>query len=140
MQPVNLAQHLAATRRLDIAAMTDDDEAMDAMRPLMECGPCTVGLANFLGQTPWEWHPDDEFLHVLDGTVAVDVLPPAGPVRTCTIGAGELFVVPARCWHRQHAATGTRLLFITSRDGNQVSHAADPRSAAEPAGDGRVPR
>jgi hypothetical protein len=41
-----------------------------------------------------------------------------------------MLTVPATCLHRQHASTGARLLFITSREGNAVSDDADPRQAA----------
>ncbi len=127
MQPIDVLARLNQTRCLDIARMADDSEAMDAMSMLGEFNQCFVGLANFVGQTPWEWHPDDELLFLLEGQVAVDILPTAGPVQTRELGRGEMFTVPARCWHRQRATDGVRLMFITSREGNQVSTAAEPR-------------
>ena len=56
------------------------------------------------GQTPWEWHPDDELLLVLDGDVSVEVLPPEGPAHQLNLASGQLCTVPAHHWHRQHAS------------------------------------
>jgi mannose-6-phosphate isomerase-like protein (cupin superfamily) len=130
MQPIDIHARLRETRRLDIASMTADTEAIDAMALLGNFDRFFIGLANFVGQTPWEWHPEDELLLLLEGRVDVEVLPASGDVQRCTLGVGEILTVPATCWHRQHATTGARLLFITSREGNAVSDDADPRQAA----------
>jgi mannose-6-phosphate isomerase-like protein (cupin superfamily) len=82
---------------------------------------CTCGVANFIGQPPWERHDQgDELLHVLDGECRLTVRE-GDSESTRTIRLGELALVPRGCWHRNYAPTGVTMMFITPRDGNQHS-------------------
>lgn len=128
MNTFNLATQLAATRHLAINETTTGDDAGNAMNMLTTFNQCHIGLTSFSGQTPWEWHPDDEMLLVLDGEVSLEVLPIDGPAHQINITAGQLCTVPARHWHRQHARERARLLFLTSQEGNDASELADPRN------------
>jgi quercetin dioxygenase-like cupin family protein len=111
---------------LTITTETTEREAMAAHRMLGSFNQCTMGLVRFEGETPWEWHPDDELLHVLDGDGQLTLLHDAGPAHL-TLEAGSLFVVPRRTWHRQHCQRPMTLLFLTPVDGSRQSMAEDPR-------------
>lgn len=129
MKAITLRQALASVPLLEASADTPDAEAIDAMRALHDFNGCVVGLTRFRGETPWERHPDDELLQVLEGSVEVEVLPHEGAPVRAALHTGDAFVVPRELWHRQRSAGGVALLFITSRDGNDVSAVDDPRSA-----------
>lgn len=111
---------------LDITASTTEQEAMAAHRMLGRCGQHTLGLVRFSGQTPWERHPEDELLHVLEGEVDVTLLTDDGPAHV-TLRAGSLFVVPHGHWHRQLPRPVVTLLFGTVAEGSSHSDADDPR-------------
>jgi mannose-6-phosphate isomerase-like protein (cupin superfamily) len=95
------------------------------MRVLTTFNQCAVGMVNFSGQTPWERHPDDELLHILEGEVEVTILTPE-KVNKITLQTGSVFVVPRGLWHKQFAPKDVKLLFITSQEGNSESTAENP--------------
>ena len=132
MQPKNVRAMLQNTHSLQATPDTATEQAAAAMNILADFNLAMVGLANFSGMTPWEWHPEDELLLVFEGRVSVEILPPEGASRTHELGPDDVIVVPARHWHRQHAHVGTRLLFVTSREGNAESRAVDPRADRGP--------
>jgi quercetin dioxygenase-like cupin family protein len=112
---------------LDISPGTTEAEAMAAHRMLGVFGKHTIGLVRFSGRTPWERHPDDELLHVLDGEVELTLLTGGAPTRV-VLSAGSMFVVPSGVWHRSLPRPLVALLFVTSSEGNQHSLADDPRA------------
>lgn len=94
---------------------------------LAEFNDCMVGLVSFSGDTPWERHPDDELLYILEGEVDVDILLDDGGKESLSLRAGGMCIVPRNLWHKQHAPAGTKLRFVTSAQGNEESTADDPR-------------
>ena len=64
-----------------------------------------VWVGKFSGRSPWERHPADELLHVLEGEVEITLHTPGGPVVE-DMRAGEIAVVPANVWHRQFSEEG----------------------------------
>ncbi len=95
------------------------------MRVLETFNQCALGVIRFAGVTPWERHPDDEFLYVLEGEVELTIL--ADGRRRCeTLSAGCAGVVPAGAWHRQSAPAGVALAYVTSREGTEHSDAVTP--------------
>jgi quercetin dioxygenase-like cupin family protein len=126
MPPHDLRTLAAALPTLTITPDTTSQQAMDAHRMLGSFNDCTVGLVRFERRTPWEWHREDELLHVLEGEVELTLLGAVGPVRHTLVG-GSLFVVPRETWHRQDAHVPTTLLFATPAEGNRHSGADDPR-------------
>lgn len=113
---------------LDITESTIEHEGMAAHRMLGRCGRHTLGLVRFAGQTPWERHPEDELLHVLEGEVELTLLADDGPVHR-TLRAGSVFVVPREHWHRQLPRPVVTLFFGTVVEGTTHSDADDPRRA-----------
>jgi mannose-6-phosphate isomerase-like protein (cupin superfamily) len=109
--------------RVDLA--TVDKEPASAIGPFDFHG-CTCGVASFVGQPPWELHRDgDELIHVLAGETELTLISD-GAEESRLLHAGDVVVVPRGCWHRNHAATGVTILFMTPRDGGEHSW-EDPR-------------
>lgn len=127
METHDLHAALRTLGALRIGEATTEAEAAASMRMLTSCNRCAIGLVRFSGQTPWERHLDDEFLHVLEGEVELTLLPASGAPLHSTLRAGSVCVVPKGRWHRQHAAATTALMFATSEEGNEASDAEDPR-------------
>jgi mannose-6-phosphate isomerase-like protein (cupin superfamily) len=125
MSVIDLKSVLTSINKLEISAQTTEVDASSAMKILDDFNQCMVGIVHFSGLTPWERHPDDEFIQVLDGEVEVTILE-AGATRIVSLNAGSVFVVPQNLWHKQHSVTGVKLLFITSTTGNETSVATEP--------------
>jgi quercetin dioxygenase-like cupin family protein len=83
------------------------------------------GMVNFIGETPWELHPDDEYLQVIEGDVKVILFAPENQTEI-SLSIGDVFIVLKKVWHRQFSQHGVKLLFITSFEGNQHSTADNP--------------
>jgi quercetin dioxygenase-like cupin family protein len=66
-------------------------------------------LGKSAGTGHWETHPEDELLYVLDGAMDVDVVEKEG-IRTVTLGAGMMAIVPPDVWHRVRSADGATVL------------------------------
>ena len=127
MHPEPVPAALASLKELVIGPATTEEDAMASMRILRSLNGCMVGVSRFSGRTPWERHPDDELLYLLEGAVDVTVLEDGGGTAEATLRAGDVFVVPRNLWHRQDARESTALLFVTSEQGNATSDAEDPR-------------
>jgi quercetin dioxygenase-like cupin family protein len=126
MDAHDIAATLADLPELKVTASTTEADAMAAVRIVTSFNQCMVGTVRFSGLTPWERHPDDELLHVLQGEVEVTVLTESGAIHR-TLRAGSVFVVPRGLWHRQHPRPSVTLMFVTSQTGNEASRADDPR-------------
>jgi mannose-6-phosphate isomerase-like protein (cupin superfamily) len=127
MTTINLQSSLSNLSKLDISAQTTSEDANNSMKMLGEFNQCMMGLAYFSGRTPWEWHPDDELLQVLEGEVDVTILSDSG-TQEVKLPVGEIFMIPKGLWHRQNAPDGVKLMFITSQEGNRHSEAINPTS------------
>jgi quercetin dioxygenase-like cupin family protein len=121
---------IAELTELKVSATTAEEDAMAAMRQLATFNQCMVGVVRFSGLTPWERHPDDELLYVVEGAVEVTILDSKGVAAVSTVKAGSICIVPAGCWHRQNPKPSVALLFLTSREGNEASWAETPELAA----------
>src|SRR6266481_370934 len=58
------------------------------------------------GTSHWETHPEDELVHVLDGTKTLEIVCDDGPPKSFVLRAGMLAVVPQGAWHRFCSAEG----------------------------------
>ena len=114
---------VARMARVDLATV---DREPDSLVGPFDFHGCHCGVASFVGQPPWELHTSgDELLHVLAGETELTVLGEEGE-ETRRLTAGEVAIVPQGHWHRNRAATGVTLLFMTPRDGGAHSW-DDPR-------------
>ena len=129
MTAYDIKASVSGLAKLEVTATTTGDEAMAAIRQLTNFNQCMVGVVHFAGLTPWERHPDDEFLHVIDGAVEVTILDKRGVATVSTVTAGSICIVPAGCWHRQNPKPSVALLFLTSREGHEASWAETPQVA-----------
>jgi mannose-6-phosphate isomerase-like protein (cupin superfamily) len=58
------------------------------------------------GTSHWETHPEDELVHVLDGTKTLEIVCDDGPPKSFVLRAGMIAVVPQGAWHRFRSAEG----------------------------------
>jgi mannose-6-phosphate isomerase-like protein (cupin superfamily) len=126
MSVIDINSALKSLVKLEITSQITSNDASDAMKTIGDFNQCEIGLVCFAGWTHWERHPDDELLYVLDGEVDLKVMNADRSARKFTLSAGAMFVVSQNMWHRQHSETGVKLLFVTSKQGNEHS-AEDPR-------------
>lgn len=112
---------------LDLSNPTTEAEAIAALRILDQVEGLMTGVTHFSGLTPWECHPQDELLYVLDGSVEVTLWHETNP-ETSIVSAGAMCVVPKGVWHRQIATPAARLLFITGD--TEVSYDESPPQAS----------
>ena len=127
MKPFELAPIAASLRTLELSADTTGDDHDAAMRMLCDFDESMAGLIRFAGETPWERHPNDELLFVLAGEVDVTLLHEEGPPTSTSLAEQSLLVVPRGLWHRQRSDSGVTLLFVSAKEGDDVSWAEDPR-------------
>src|SRR5262245_4199325 len=62
-------------------------------------------LGKSAGTGHWETHPEDELVHVLDGTATLDILLQDGP-HSYALRAGMIAIVPPDAWHRFRSTEG----------------------------------
>ena len=110
---------------LDLSAGPTREEAMAASKALGSFARHEVMLAAFRGQPPWEWHPEDELLLVVEGEVVLTLLGASPETRILT--RGMLFLVPRATWHRSSSEEGVKIVAVTPREGNRSSLEATPR-------------
>jgi quercetin dioxygenase-like cupin family protein len=85
-------------------------------------------LSKSAGKSHWETHPQDELLHVLEGTMTADILVKDGP-RSFTAGAGMIIVVPKDSWHRVCSADGMNVFSATLPSDHIDLDVEDPRTS-----------
>lgn len=124
MRVINIAE-VEKLEQLDLAKKTNENDAEKSMLFLGTFNQCMYGMVNFIGKTPWELHPDDEYLQVIDGDVEIIFLEEENGT-TVSLSAGDTFVVPREVWHRQFSENGVKVMFITSSKENMHSTEDNP--------------
>ena len=74
-----------------------------------QLGPYRDGIliaGKSAGTSHWETHPEDELVHVLDGTKTLEIVCDDGPPKSFVLRAGMIAVVPQGAWHRFRSAEG----------------------------------
>ncbi|MBI1777378.1 MAG: cupin domain-containing protein [Proteobacteria bacterium] len=74
-----------------------------------QLGPYRDGIliaGKSAGTSHWETHPDDELVHVLDGTKTLEIVCDDGPPKSFVLRAGMIAVVPRGAWHRFQSSEG----------------------------------
>lgn len=123
MKPHDLYVLSATLPLLNVSEATTEEQAMSAVHRIAQLEGCTVGVTHFSGLTPWERHPQDELLFVLEGAVEVTVLD-KDEMLNSTVNAGSVFVIPKGLWHRQLPQPTVKLMFITGE--TEISHEEIP--------------
>jgi quercetin dioxygenase-like cupin family protein len=74
-----------------------------------QLGPYRDGIliaGKSAGTSHWETHPEDELVHVLEGSKTLEIVCDDGPPKSFVLRAGMMAVVPQGAWHRFHSAEG----------------------------------
>jgi mannose-6-phosphate isomerase-like protein (cupin superfamily) len=66
-------------------------------------GILLLGTSAGTGPGHWETHPEDELIHILEGTRTLEIVCDDGPPRSFELRAGTIAVVPKGAWHRFHS-------------------------------------
>ena len=98
MQAMNIEDALRVASVLRIGEGTTGADADAAFPKLADCNDSGVFVGRWSGKGPWERHPADELLHVLEGELDVTLLMKDGRADV-TVPAGSVFVVPKGVWH-----------------------------------------
>jgi mannose-6-phosphate isomerase-like protein (cupin superfamily) len=110
--------------------MTPQTTSADRKGSATNLGPYRDGIL-FLskwseGKTHWETHPEDELVHILNGTVTLDIIEEDRP-RSHMLGRGKMVIVPGRAWHRFHSAEGLTAMSATIPGEHIELDVDDPR-------------
>lgn len=117
MKILNLQTEATDLSVIDINKRTEA-VSTTGLKMLFPFGLHDVGLLRFKGSTPWEEHPNDEFLLVVEGKTTLTLRTSEGETSG-TASKGDVLVVPGKTWHRQDAPEAVTLMFITNHNGNR---------------------
>jgi quercetin dioxygenase-like cupin family protein len=96
-----------------------------------QLGPYRDGIliaGKSAGTSHWETHPEDELVHVLEGTKTLEIVCDDGPPKSFVLRAGMIAVVPQGAWHRFHSAEGGTTWSATLPGDHIELDVDDPRS------------
>ena len=81
------------------------------------------------GKDHWERHlTGDELIHILDGTVTLEIVCDDGPPKLFELRAGMIAVNPQGAWHRFQSSEGVTLMTATPFPGEMIElDVDDPR-------------
>lgn len=97
----------------------------DAFTKLADYRDGSLWVGHYAGNSEWERHPHDEFLHALEGSTTLFLLIDGEDVPH-PMKAGEVFVVPANIWHRFETPDGLKIMTITPQPSDhQLERPAD---------------
>jgi quercetin dioxygenase-like cupin family protein len=110
--------------------MTPQTTSADRKGSAANLGPYRNGIL-FLskwsgGKTHWETHPEDELVHILDGSVTLDIIEADRP-RSHVLSRGKMVVVPNGAWHRFRSADGLTAMSATVPGSHIELDVDDPR-------------
>jgi quercetin dioxygenase-like cupin family protein len=84
-------------------------------------------LGKSAGVSHWETHPEDELVHVLDGTKTLEIVCDDGPAQPFELRAGTIAIVPQGAWHRVLSAEGGTTFSATIPGDHIELDVDDPR-------------
>lgn len=117
MKISNILQESSDLSVVDIGKKTEA-VSMNGLKMLFPFGHLDVGLLRFRGATPWEEHPNEEFLLIIEGETTLTLRTEDGEISS-TARKGDVLVVPANTWHRQDVPDSVTVMFMTSHEGNR---------------------
>jgi quercetin dioxygenase-like cupin family protein len=79
------------------------------------------------GKTHWETHPEDELVHILDGSMTLDIIEDDRP-RSHALSRGKMVIVPHGTWHRFHSANDVTAMSATVPGEHIELDVDDPRA------------
>jgi len=81
------------------------------------------------GTSHWETHPEDELVHLLDGTKTLDIVCDDGPPKSFVLRGGMIAIVPPNVWHRFRSDEGGTSWSATNPGDHIELDTDDPRTA-----------
>ena len=85
-------------------------------------------LGKSAGTSHWETHPEDELVHVLDGSKTLEIVCDDGPTRSFALRPGTIAIVPQGAWHRVLSADGGTTFSATIPGDHIELDVDDPRT------------
>jgi mannose-6-phosphate isomerase-like protein (cupin superfamily) len=92
-------------------------------------GILLLGTSAGTGPGHWETHPEDELIHILDGTRTLEIVCDDGPPKSFELHAGMIAVIPQGAWHRFHSAGVGTVLSAVIPGPHIDLDADDPRTS-----------
>jgi mannose-6-phosphate isomerase-like protein (cupin superfamily) len=115
------ARTLEGLPELDLRSATVREEGRPEGGELARFNDCVIGISRFVGQPPWERHPNsDEMLQVVAGHSDLTILSENGPV-TLPLDPGSVAIVPRGLWHRNHGVPSVTMMYVTPAEGSEHS-------------------
>jgi mannose-6-phosphate isomerase-like protein (cupin superfamily) len=126
---VDLTAELA---RLTMFRRTPEATAADRKGSVAQLARYRDGLLLVIkaaGKDHWERHlTGDELIHVLDGSVTLEIVCDEGPPQSFALGAGAVVVIPQGAWHRFLSSGGFTQMAVTPFPGETIElDVDDPR-------------
>jgi quercetin dioxygenase-like cupin family protein len=92
-------------------------------------GILLLGTSAGTGPGHWETHPEDELIHILEGTRTLEIVCDDGPPRSFDLRAGTIAVIPQGAWHRFHSV-GVAMVLSAVLPGEHIDlDVDDPRKS-----------
>jgi len=117
-KPINIKKSLETVTFLE--GRTRAAETPDTFVRLADYRDGAIFAGGFSGTSPWERHPADEIVQVLDGQATISLALPGG-IETQDIGAGTIIVVPEGIWHCFEAPKRVTLMTVTPQPTQHTS-------------------
>lgn len=106
MPNLDLGDTTRAPSIVDVnAALARLAASQDDAAPLAPYRDGFLQVSRHAGTTPWETHPADQLVYVVEGTETLDIIEGDRP-QSHTLGAGMLVIVPHGARHRFRSAEG----------------------------------
>ena len=133
MRPPSIIDLNAEVSKLKMFRRTPGSTAADRKGSVAQLASYRDGLLlaiKFSGKDHWERHlTGDELIHILDGTVSLEIVCDDGPPKFFELCAGTIAVIPQGAWHRFHSADGATQMAATPFPGENIEiDIDDPRT------------
>jgi quercetin dioxygenase-like cupin family protein len=126
------AAKLTMFRKLTPTSTFDERRGSTARLPDYRDGILFLGKS--AGTSHWETHPEEELVHVLDGSRTLEIVGDEGPPWSFELRAGTIAIVPKGAWHRVRSAEGGTTFSATLPGDHIDLDVVDPRPYAPGAG------
>jgi quercetin dioxygenase-like cupin family protein len=125
----------AEVAKLKMFRRTPDSTAADRKGSVAQLASYRDGLLLAIkasGKDHWERHlTGDELIHILDGTVTLEIVCDDGPPKVFELPAGTIAVIPQGAWHRFHSSEGATQMAVTPFPGVNIEIDVDDPRAVE---------
>jgi quercetin dioxygenase-like cupin family protein len=92
-------------------------------------GILLLGTSAGTGPGHWETHPEDELVHILEGTRTLEIVCGDGSPKSFELRAGMIAVIPQGAWHRFHSVDVGTVLSATIPGDHIDLDVDDPRKS-----------